>query len=266
MKSYNIYRNSFGGSTPAWVVLFVSFVIVACVSANLSAEPITVDLQPIAGDPNNLRDSQSHTLAEINEAGGIVIGDKLFDYFTVVTTKSIGAIAPGIDEIAITAVQINGNYGLKFNGGWSALAGQIADSTIEFRASILPEFVDMGYAFKDNALYITAFGNTTESGQVSVSENIYAEHPALAEKPFANKYVYFRNDNDQKTHDLKNFEPITEMWIVKDVIANGGIGTTGSAHLSEFYQTFSQVPEPGTFALLGFGAIGLAAYVWRKRR
>ncbi len=29
---------------------------------------------------------------------------------------------------------------------------------------------------------------------------------------------------------------------------------------------FNAIPEPGTLVLLGFGAIGLAAYAWRKRR
>ena len=40
--------------------------------------------------------------------------------------------------------------------------------------------------------------------------------------------------------------------------------TTG--HLSSVTNTFSQVPEPSTFALLGLGGIGLAIRAWRQRR
>jgi len=252
-------------SVGAAVLLFGAILAFVLFPSFASGE-IIADLQEVEGVPGLYRDLNSYTLDEINDENGIIIGDKLFKQFYVVTTKSVGAFAPTSAEIAITAIQVNGDYGMQFNSGWSAQAGQLADSTIEFHASILPAFVDLGYYFKDNALYITAYGNNTASGQVSVSENLYAQHPGLGGPSFADKFVYYVDDDNKKLLDLEEFDPITEMWIVKDVIANGGVGDYGVAHLSEFYQTFSQVPEPGTLALLGFGAIGLAAYAWRKRR
>lgn len=269
MRSYNLNKCRACGTVRASVgtaMLFFAAILTFFLPTGSASGEIIADLQPIAGVPDSLRDVNSYNLDEINAAGGIIIGDKLFKWFDVVTTSSIGALAPSSAEIAITAIQVNGDYGLRFNSGWSASVGQIADSTIEFHASILPEYVDLGYAFKDNALYITAYGNSTESGQVSVSENLYAEHPSLGSGAFVNKFVYYVNDDDKRLLDLKDFAPVTEMWIVKDVVANGGLGDTGVAHLSEFYQTFSQIPEPGTLVLLGFGAFGLAAYAWRKRR
>lgn len=265
MRSYNSSKCHVHASVSAGVILS-SALLVFVIFPGFASGEIIADLQPVAGVSGLFRDVNSYNLDEINAAGGIIIGDKLFKWFDVVTTSSIGAIAPSSAEIAITAIQVDGDYGLKFNSGWSASTGQIADSTIEFHASILPDYVDLGYAFKDNALYITAYGNDTESGQVSVSENLYAEHPALGLGSFVDKFVYYVNEDNKKLLDLKDFAPITEMWIVKDVIANGGEGERGVAHLSEFYQTFSQIPEPGTLTLLGFGAFGLAAYAWRKRR
>ena len=84
--------------------------------------------------------------------------------------------------------------------------------------------------------------------------------------PFANKYVFYKSDTQNKYVDQRTFAPVTEMWIVKDVVANGGIaGSGGSAHISEFYQTFSQVPEPGSLALLFAGALGLVGFAFRRR-
>lgn len=256
-------------------LLSVSFAVFFLSSAVASADPIEAVLQSTPGNPDMLSDLNSYTIAEIEAAGGIIIGDKLFDLFTVRTTNSFNAVAPGADEILITPIQIlkagaplGGDFGMIFNGAWSAPAEQLADSTIQFHASILPEYVEMGYAFKDNSLWITAYGvaNNTDAGAVSVSENLYATHPGQGDPAFANKFVYYKSPTDNYLLDEKDFDPITEMWVIKDVVAYGGVGTVGMAHLSEFYQTFSQVPEPGTLVLLGFGAIGLAAYAWRKRR
>jgi hypothetical protein len=157
---------------------------------------------------------------------------------------------------------------MKFNGPWSAPAGNFADSTIEFRASILPEYAAQGYAFKDNALWLSAYGvaNTTNGGAVSVSENLYVNHPSSSEPAFVNKFVYYHTSTDNQLLDVQNFAPITEMWVVKDVVAYGGVGTLGVVHLSEFYQTFSQVPEPSTVVLLMIGLATLGGYAWRKRR
>jgi hypothetical protein len=243
---------------------FCIAVLLAVSAVVASASPIVANLQPVTGVPGLLRDAQSYTISQINTAGGIVIGDKVFELFTVTSTNSINAVAPGAGEIAITAVQINGDYGMKINGGWSASAGQVSDSTIEFHATLLPEFLQQGYAFKDNSLFITAFGvaNNTTGGSVSVSENLYAHHPALGGGSFVNKYVYYKSDTDNLMSDHREFAPIQDMWVLKDVVANGGIGTGGSAHISEFYQTFSQVPEPATLTLL---AVGGLAILRRKR-
>ncbi len=216
----------------------------------------------------------SYTIEEVNAAGGILVGDKLFSDWRVTDTESLNAIAPGAGEIKVTGIQIDGDYGLRFNGGWAAPAGQLADSTIKFKVSIVDPWLSQGWAIKDNALWISAFGvsNTTDAGAVSVSENVYASDPDLGfSDPIANKLVYYKDDNDKVLYDERDFVDasgapvaLTEIWVIKDVIAYGGVGTVGIAHISEFFQTYSQVPEPATLALLGLGGVGLL--LKRRRR
>ncbi len=240
-----------------------------------SGDPIEANLQPVASDPNLLRDPHpnGYTIQEIIDAGGIIIGDKLFDSFYVSTTNSFGATAPGPSEIAITPIQIlkggaplGGDFGMDFSGLWWAPGGTLADSVIEFHVQITDKYADLGYKIKDNGLFIRAKGNSTADGGISITEDVYAEPLSSMVDPIANKHVWFISEADQQLFDEAEFTPVVEMWIVKDVGASGGTVAGGAASLSSFRQTFSQIPEPGTLVLLGFGAIGLAAYAWRKRR
>ncbi len=256
------------------LALCVLALLATSVSASFASAEIIADLQPYQLDPNILI-GDSYYLSDINTGGGILIGDKLFDSFFVTFTNSVGANAPGLSEIKLTPIQIlksgapfGGDYGFIVNGAWSAPGLTRADSTIWFHSKI----VDEGYYFKDSELWLSASGvsNDTVSGQASVSENIYPSPPSGLPESIADMYVYFKDDTHKLFHDAAAFDPITEIWVVKDVMVYGGINDLGSAHISEFWETFSQggnpVPEPGTLALLAFGAIGLAAYAWRKRR
>ncbi len=210
----------------------------------------------------------SYSIASIDPNDGYIVGDKIFKWFTVTTTAQGGALAPDATGINVTGVEVNGDYGLRFNSGWSASGGQLVDSSITFYVAVTPAAAAQGYLLADNNLKMTLYGNTTTLGEVSVSEQLYAQNPALPGSPFVNELVWYKSDTNQLVTMGAQFTPTTGMWVGKDVIANGGTDTlgVGVAHLSEFYQTFSQVPEPSMFVLLGIGGLGLVGYVWRKRR
>ena len=223
------------------------------------AAPIMADL----GNPTG------YTIKEVNDAGGIIVFDKLFTDFTVVSTNSFGAAAPDENAIKVTGVYINSapvlnEWGLKFNGGWSAGAGMVADSTITFQVSIVEPYRTQGWVVVDNTLWMDAYG-WAGNGFVSISENVYSADPRLGPAPqlvsppkLVHSSAVFEDLVDQR--DLT--APIQDFWVVKDVIANGSVTPGDFAHLSQFYQTFSQVPEPATLAFL---ALGVAVVVRRRR-
>lgn len=197
----------------------------------------------------------------IDNGGSLRAGDKVFGDWNVVTTGSVGANAPDATEISVTGGYwdggaYDGEIGLRFNGGWSAGVNQIADSTIAFSVT-----VDDPMFIIDNTLYMSAFG-AANGGMVSISENVYAEAPGPGVDSIADKYVFYDTSTvpaTKKQTDHQEFGgAYKKIWITKDVVANGQVSAGGSAHLSEFYQSFSQMPEPGTICLMAFGIAGVA--------
>ncbi len=243
------------GKTNKWINFFTVLAVIAVVSFQTLSQAgyIVADLQ----NPED-----SYTIEEVQLAGGILVGDKLFSDFRVTTASSYNAIAPDAEAIMVTGVLIEDELGLRFNGGWVAASSQIANSTIKFKVSIIEPWLSDGFLLSDNSLWMSAFG-TDNGGMVSVSENVYMEDPDLGfTESIAYKHVFYVDETYKDLYDHCEFTDPTgatialpEIWIIKDVTANGGIDPYGFAHLSEFYQTFSQVPEPATVVLMAVGAL-----------
>ena len=231
---------------------------------NLAFGEIVASLQSISGVSGVSSDSESYSIADINANGGIVIGDILFDSFSV-TSSSLNAVAPTAASIQITGVDIDGAYGFQVNAAWTASGGQSVDTTITFHASVLPTAVAQGKAFDGNALYMTAVdGANTTGGNASISERLFAAYPGLGGSSFAHEFTYYTTDADESLGGEAKFAPVTGMWVKKDIAVTGGVGPGGVMHLSEFYETF-QAPEPSALALLAIGAVGPLGYLWRRR-
>lgn len=230
-------------------LLWVPFAVaLALLLANTAQAAIIWDL---GGTQNAV------TLAEVNQAGGIIVGDKLFSDFVVTPSSTIGAQSPDYG-ITVRGINVGGELGLNFFGGWTAFQNQIVDTTIKFKVSIMPPEVDQGWLIVDNSLTMLAYG-AAGSGQVAITENVYSVDPDTVANPglfkLADKYVYYNTVSSQ-TYDHKEFtQGLTEIWVVKDVVASGGVEPGGSASISNFRQTFSQIPEPASFMLLSSGVL-----------
>jgi len=208
----------------------------------------------------------SYSIQEIIDAGGLRVGNVVFTDFRFTPSSTSGGSGPNAGGVEVTGVLIAGEYGMRFNGSWSAFGGGSADTTLGFRAT-----ADEPWLLHDNSLWMSAYG-ASGGGLVQITENVFRTDPMVDPTPgIANKYVYYLDDENNQIYEHKDFvDPSTggplalaEIWVVKDIgLTSQGEGSTVA--LSEFYQTFSEIPEPGTLSLLALGS--LLAVFRRGRR
>lgn len=189
---------------------------------------------------------------------GLQVGDKLFNDFTALSSVTGPGIGPSAAGITVQGAIIDGDYGLLFQGGWFAAPGVIVDTAIGFTV----EVTDPNKWMVGNNMHLLDFGAAV-GGFVGITENVFATNPPSP--PIANNFVYYVNNTSNQVSDPQNFSPAGQykkVWVRKDIVVGTALSATGVSQLSGFSQSFKQVPEPATMALLGVG--GLLAM--RRRR
>ena len=207
-------------------------------------------------EPNPSQKYQSMTIGEINSAGGYQVGDKLFSDFSCVPyTSGPEAYPPVCDEIVVTGLDANGDYGITFNASWYAGAGSTVNSTLKFKVLVVPS--------SDNYIVGSTFrlegAGVSGNGFIDAIENIYPIESGLVGTNEAAALNVFKKPSGNKLVDSSDFynadgspAMLKEIWIVKDISMNG---LSGSVHLSSFTQTFHQIPEPASMGMLGSGIV-----------
>jgi hypothetical protein len=189
----------------------------------------------------------------------LIFGDKEISEFDIFGFSDGGALAPNPDKMFVQGGKnsITGDCGLKFNFSWSAVSNQTVNATLSFKVSILPGYD--GY-IKDVRMDLTGAG-ATGNGVVAATENVQnAGGNVIASLSCSKQY----GDGGAYLVDHAEFTPVREIWILsKDISVTSGTGI-GSAHISEFYQYYSQIPEPATLVLLG--TAGIWSFTRKKRR
>jgi hypothetical protein len=194
------------------------------------------------------------TLSSLQVQGGsLIFGDKEVSEFDLFGFGDGGALDPNPDKMFVQGGKnsITGDYGLKFNLSWSAISNQTVNATLNFKISVRPGYD--GY-IKDVRMDLTGAG-ATGNGTVNATENVQnAGGDVIASLSCSKQY----GDGGVYLVDHAEFAHAAyakEIWICsKDISVTCGTGP-GSAHLSEFYQYYSQTPEPATLVLLGTAGI-----------
>ncbi|MFA5251982.1 MAG: PEP-CTERM sorting domain-containing protein [Phycisphaerae bacterium] len=185
----------------------------------------------------------------------LTVGDKVFSGFNVdIITVSGGAILPDPNLLTVQGVIWNetGDFGLRFDGvSWDVGSNQTISVNLSFKVSIdtQPQYDD--YFIKDVWLYLTggwAFG----TGITGVGENVWANFPGDMD-PVASLSCWATSSGNRLS-DYKEFDPLKEVYIQTKTLYVSG-GANGVAHFNEFFQFYSQVPEPATLALIGLGGV-----------
>jgi len=186
--------------------------------------------------------------------GEILVGDKLFTDFSYDATGDMPTVL-GVNVIPI--LDDDGHFGIRFQGGFGDLPSSpgASDALISFTVTAtLESFFIVDAHLAGNPELIG------ELGSISVVETFDFD-------PELRLTIFDDEEAGQQSVDWVDFEPIKSIEVTKDIFALAAMSTDeqtgGAVTLSFIDQTFSQVPEPGTAALLVVGLTGLG---WLGRR
>ena len=217
-----------------------------------AAEPGYVYLDPGTQSSVPLIDLTS------GEIPGVVVGDKLFDYFTY---SSTGDMPPAhlVEVSGITDSE--GNYGIRFQGLFYDSLDQEqqfpSDASITFEVAVSDEALQRGWRIHDAHLFGAGIGDFELTGPgsfVSVNEDFAGNNPNIEE----GMTVFSSNfgAGGQRLEDWIYFENLyTRLKVQKDIAALTADPQLAQlpAQISIIDQTFSQmqivIPEPLSISL-----------------
>ena len=209
---------------------------------------------PMTGDPVPL---------ESLLPGEFAFGDKVFSEFDLTANAGGGAITPSASTVLVQGGMDDqtGDYALRWLMAWNAGSGQSVEATISFQVAI----IDISNLWIEDAALVLTGASATGGGAVQITETVSNVPVGLGPTIVLALLDCSKVDSDGGANlaDHAVFGPIKKIGVVKNITLTGGIGAVGAAHLSEFYQFYSQVPEPASLAVLLAG--GLAALLRRRR-
>jgi len=191
--------------------------------------------------------AQGVLLSDLLQPGATIIsGDKLFSDFHGWQTTCVNPA-----DITVAAYQnpTHQEYGLKFTSSALKLTSG-GGLTAEFDFIVTPTLP--GYLISDNTLTMTGSG----CGVIYLSETA-TDAATGADLASKNNYI-MAGGLTQKLIDHQVYaDPTWSVHVSKYIQIDWAGGTPPGPQLTEFTQTFSQIPEPAVAGLLALGLLGV---------
>lgn len=198
------------------------------------------EAQTLVGSPISLA-----TLTNSGET--LLVGDKLFSDFGISGYNASNITVQGI-------IEYGDDYGIQYQGGFVATDNSNMDVHLSYMVNVTnSENLISGANLDFNGVVVG------EAGLAEVTESVYTNMNYL----YGQMDVYATPTSEVLSTNMAINPPQPELDLNKDVI-NYAIDLSYSS-ISTINQSFVQVPEPSTIALIGMGLMGLLV-VYRRRK
>jgi hypothetical protein len=187
----------------------------------------------------------------VASGGQIVVGDKTFDDFTV-SVSGTGAYIANPAALDVSGTVLGGEQGIQISGLLAALSNRVSGSNVQVVIGYDVTVTDPVMRIDDISLSFNGVA-TTSTGFAKVDEI------AVIPGPVTVGAAHVATPAPLSDHAFLSGQ-FASLHVEKTITLNGG--ENGIATISLITQTFSQVPEPATLALLGLGVLPLV----RRRR
>ena len=183
----------------------------------------------------------------IETDGTITSGDKEFSKFGYAATGDM----PSSDRVNVVTIEdTDGNYGLRFQGGFVDLPGDGAsDALIYYDVRV----TDQERAISKAHLAANIVSSDGSSG--SITETF------LPIFDLTDEIVRIPTDDNRLNDWIMFPETVQEMQVQKNILFIAA--EDGQVDMSFVDQTFTQVPEPSSIAFI---LCGVGMIIWQRRR
>lgn len=187
------------------------------------------------------------SLASLTNGGDLIVGDKEFSNFAI-------SGDPGASNIFVEGIEEHGNdYGIQFQGGFFSMNGSM-DVVLSYQVTVTNSAnLISGANLSFNGF---EFGS---NGVAEVTEQVLTNTSDL----YGQMEVYASPGSNVLSTSLAINPPQPQLNLDKDVFTYS-IGLS-FASISTINQSYMQVPEPSTVALVGMGLVGVLALRRRRR-
>lgn len=186
------------------------------------------------------------SLSSLTNGGTVLVGDKLFSHFNI-TGYDAGSIS-------VEGIQLDGNYGIQFSGPIVANANAM-DLTLSYQVNVTnSSMLISGADLSFNGVVVGG------PGLAEVVEDVYTNMSDL----YGQMDVYATQSSQMLSTNMAIIPPQPQLNLDKDVLVYS-VSLPAFSSISTINQTYMQIPEPSTVALVGMSLLGAWAVLRRRR-